>query len=157
MDQYGSLLSAIIRIVSSSAKVDLDMYTAVTKKLYLLLVEKLAWVSITPTLHKLLAHSGELMDLNRGCGLKAWSEEGMEANNKTLRYIRERLSRKQSQEYNLRDCFKRLWLGSDPQVTEVRNKGKPFCHQCKTPGHTKRSCHVMQETSEMLENLLSNC
>ena len=59
-------------------------YTALCKETYLHLVSELGWVSNTPTLHKLLAHSAELIALNGGRGLKDLSEEGLESNNKTL-------------------------------------------------------------------------
>ena len=48
----------------------------------------------------------------------------MEANNKRLRHIRERLARKCSQIDNLTDVIRRLWVGSDPLIIEERNKGK---------------------------------
>ena len=114
----------------------LDNYTALCTRLYLFLITKLPWVSITPSLHKLLAHSAELIRANDGCGLEAFSEEGMEANNKRLRQIRTELSRKTSQQDNLTDCFKRLWTGSDPLVCQERRKGQKTCKVCQAFGHT---------------------
>ena len=53
------------------------------------------WASITPTLHKLLAHSEELIrETNSGYILKCFSEEGTESCNKLIRKYRESLSRK---------------------------------------------------------------
>ena len=48
----------------------------------------------------------------------------MEANNKRLRQIRERLARKCSQTDNLTDVIRRLWVGSDPLIIEkgIREK-----------------------------------
>ena len=91
-------------------------------------------------MHKILAHSWELVEINGGTGLKAWSEEGMEANNKRLRLYREKLSRKNNQVSNLTDCFRRLWVGSDPLVANERMKGKTVCSLCGDVNHTKRSC-----------------
>ena len=82
---------------------------------YLLLVEKLPWVSVTPTLHKLLSHCWELKELDR-FGLKIWNEEGLEANNKCLRNYQEKLSRKTNQLANLQDCSNRMWVKSNPVV-----------------------------------------
>ena len=61
---------------------------------YLFILDYFLWASITPTLHKLLAHSEEILrEVNNGCGLKSFSEEGSEACNKLLRKYRENLER----------------------------------------------------------------
>ncbi len=90
------------------------------------------------THYTLLAHSWELIELNGGRGLKAWSWEGLEAYNKTLRLIRARLSRKSNQLVNLEDCFKRLWIRSDPLVVSEQEKGKGSCTLFSLFGHKKR-------------------
>ena len=88
----GNMLYLILRVVSSSRRVDLDNYTTLCTGLYFFLITKLPWVSIMPSLHKLLAYSAKLIQANDGCGLEAFSEEGMEANNKRLRQIQTELS-----------------------------------------------------------------
>ena len=100
----------------------------------------LVWVRITPTLHKLLAHSWELIDMNEGCGLKNWDESGLEANNKVLRAIRLKLARKTSQADNLEDVINRMWLGSDPKINHIRLQAQSFCKHCKEHGHSTRYC-----------------
>ena len=136
--QYATDLSHILRVLSSGQKVNLEAYSKLCSDLYLLLIRKLPWVRITPTIHKLLAHSAELIELNSSFGLKGWSEEGLESNIKRLRTIRLNLSRKNNQINNLTDIFKRLWLGSDPLVCGERVKGGVVCNTCKEVGH--RSC-----------------
>ncbi len=108
--------------------------------LYIFLLEELQWVSITPSLNKLLGHIWELMELNGGRGLKSWCKEGLEANNKTLRLIRARLSHKSNQLVNLEDCFKHLWIPLDLLVVFKQEKGKGSCSLCSLFGHRKRSC-----------------
>ena len=50
---------------------------------FILILDSFPWESITPTLHRVLAHSEEILkDLNFGHGLKCFSEEGSEASNK---------------------------------------------------------------------------
>ena len=137
---YGQKLSDIIRTVSSGRKIKVLEYKQACTDLNIFLLEELPWVSITPTIHKLLAHTWELIELNNGYGLKSWSEEGLEANNATLRLIRERLSRKFNELVNLEDCFRRLWVGSDPQVSVERSKGRGVCSLCSMIGHRRRSC-----------------
>ena len=90
-------------------------------------------MSITPTIHKLLAHSAELININGGRGLKSLSEEGLESNIK-------RLSRKFNQKVNLIDCLARLWIGSDPMVVQERLKGRPSCKICNESGHSSQKC-----------------
>ena len=97
-------------------------------------------VKVTPSLHQLLAHAWELIEINDGHGLKSWSEEGIESVNKRLRHIRDRLSRKYNQLANLEDCFSRLWISSDPLVAAERAKGKGNCSICSKNGHRRRSC-----------------
>jgi hypothetical protein len=109
-ERYGFLLSNIIRAMSSSQKINIKKYRDICKETNILLRQEMPWVSLTPTIHKLLGHTWELIELNNDTGLKSWSEEGMEANNKQLRIFREKLSRKTNQLQNLEDCFKRLWV-----------------------------------------------
>ena len=58
-------------------------------------VSKNPWVNITPSLHKLIAHSTELIrDCNNGFGIKELSEEAIKSCNKLIRKYNELLSRK---------------------------------------------------------------
>ena len=98
------------------------------------------WISITPSVHKVLCHSWELMQHNNGYGLANLDESGLEGCNKIVRCIRKTLSRKVSQETNLIDTFNRMWLTSDPVIYFERLKGKPFCKNCKVLGHHTRYC-----------------
>ena len=154
MTQIGQYLSVVLRLFSSSKDVNVAEFKKICTSLYLLYLESfppqkkskstqpthLTWVSISPSLHKLLGHSWELIEMNGNCGLKAWDESGLEANNKILRSIRLKLARKTSQSDNLEDCINRLWLGSDPKVNNVRIKAQPYCKHCKEYGHSSRYC-----------------
>ena len=111
-ETFGSMLSKILRIMSSRYAINIPKYKNLCKSLYIYLLTELPWVSITPTLHKLLAHSSELIEANDGKGLCKLSEEGLETCHKRLREIRLKLSRKCSQKKNLTDCLNRLWIGS---------------------------------------------
>ena len=147
MLQYGKDLSHILRVISSGKQVNTETFSKLCSSLYLNIVQKLPWVSITPTLHKLLAHAPELIELNSGFGLKAWSEEGLEANNKRMRQIRTNLSRKDNQVNNLSDIYNRLWFGSDPLVVEERLKGRVVCKNCHEVGHGM--CKQSQSTDDV--------
>ena len=58
--------------------------------------------------------------MNNNKGLGEYSESGLEHNNKFLRFFRQSLARKTSQETNLQDCIERLWLKSDPKVRNIK-------------------------------------
>lgn len=97
-------------------------------------------VKISPSVHKLLGHSWDLIALNDNHGLGTVSEGGIEACNKLLRRYRIRLSRKRNQHDNLHDCAKRLWVGSDPVLEDMRLKHLPVCNKCSHRGHIGRYC-----------------
>ena len=97
------------------------------------------WIYPSPTLHVFLSHSHELIDANKNCGLGKFSEQGLENNNKFLRFFRKTLSRKCSQEDNLTDCFSRLWLQSDP-IIRVSGRKVKLCKHCKEATHFSLSC-----------------
>ena len=138
--KYGQMLSVSLRIIESSAQVNVDQYKEHCKTAYIHLINELPWVSITPTLHKLLAHSWELIALNEGEGLRRLDESGMEGCNKLLRTIRTKHSRKTSQQACNIDCLTRLWLGSDPIFQKERMKALSYCSNCKVSGHGTRYC-----------------
>ena len=97
-------------------------------------------VKISPSVHKLLGHTWDLIALNDNHGLGTVSEGGIKACNKLLRRYRTRLSRKRSQHENLQDCAKRLWVSSDPVLEDKRLKALPVCSKCAVRGHIGRYC-----------------
>ena len=113
------------------------------KDTYLLILDSFPWASITPTLHKLLAHSEELIrESNSGFGIKEFSEERKEACNKLVRKYRETLARKYSFETNTVDIFVRLASQSNPISVSYRRC--LVCERCGQSGHSLRSkcCRV---------------
>ena len=90
-------LSAIMRIFNCDRKIHTSELGKLCKSMYLLILESFPWANITPTLHKLLDHSEELLrETNFGYGFKCFSEEGSEACNNLIRKYREHLARKTS-------------------------------------------------------------
>ena len=118
------------------------------KSTYEYIVDNFPWVSITPSLHKLLAHSTELVDkYNNGYGLKLYSEECIEALNKHIRQYRDKLSRKTSFNDNVTDIFARLITQSDTILLMVRRN-------CHTKIQSKSNIHLSKELSQ--QDLLVN-
>ena len=154
MTQIGQFLSIVLRLFSSSENIDVQEYKKICTSLYLLYLESfptqskklspqpvdLMRISVPPTLHKLLAHSWELIEMNDGRGLKCFDKSGLEANNKILCSIRLKLARETLQADNSVDVINRLWLGSDPKVNHVRLKAQSFCRYCNEHGHSTRYC-----------------
>ena len=64
-------ISAILRVFNSSHKIDTTQLNVLCKDTYESIVVNFHWANITPSLHKLLAHSAELIEkYNNGFGLK---------------------------------------------------------------------------------------
>ena len=134
----------ILKIYSSNYEVCVDEFSAFCIDTYVMIISEFknptgkSWIHISPTLHALLAHSGELISANDGKGLKDKSEEGVEHCNKFLRFYRRALARKCSQVTNLKDCYSRLWLQSDPGI-RYACPPRPCC-RCKSLLHRTVSC-----------------
>ena len=100
------MFSVICRVMSSYDEVNTNAYKSYCTELYLILIKEFPrqidrhlpgpWISITPSVHKLLAHSWELIQNNENHGLSSLDESGLEGCNKILRSIRTNLSRKVS-------------------------------------------------------------
>ena len=113
--------SVILRVFNSSQEVESEKMDVLCKQTYELILTAFPWASIPPSLHKILAHSTELIrDCNDGNGQKEYSEEAVEACNKLIRRYREHLSRKNSFSLNIRDVFVRLLSQSDPLFSSYR-------------------------------------
>ena len=80
------------------------------------------WAVVSPSIHRILAHAHEVIDLNEGFGLGDESEEGLEALNKQIRRMREHGSRKDSTRNNFQDTFHHLWDRSRPTIVEMERK-----------------------------------
>ena len=142
--------SVILRVMSTKGEVNVDAYKKYCTELYVILINNFPrvvnkkqpgpWISITPSVHKLLAHSWELMKNNDNHGLGSLDEAGLEGCNKILRSVRINLARKMSQKVNLHDTINRMWVASDPQVNKEREKTLPYCTSCNKYEHGTRYC-----------------
>ena len=152
MLMLGKYLSVILRVISSSSKVtNIDKFEALCREAYKFILvnwppiisakKHVDQVIISPSVHKLLGHSAELIRLNDHYGLGLVSEAGVESSNKLLRKFRINLARKTSQTENLTDCAQRLWLNGDPVLEAMRKMTKPTCKKCgKHIGHSTLHC-----------------
>ena len=119
-------LGAILSIYNCGQKVNTEELDYLCKETYEIILEKFPFANISPTLHKILAHSSDLIEIyNHGRGLKDFSEEGLESCNKYISRFRIRLARKTTFEDNFRDIFARLIGQSRPFYTKFRHNSHP--------------------------------
>ena len=83
------------------------------------LVSCFPWVVITPSVHRIMCHSWEVIQMNDSFGLGDVSEEGLELLNKNIRQMKEHGARKVTTEDNFRDCYNHLWDRSRPTIVEM--------------------------------------
>ena len=163
---YGQHISVIPCVLSSLKVVNVERYKYFCTELYLHLLDNFPlihnqhlsepWISIMPSLDKLLAQSWELI-LNNNCeGLQRLDESGLEGCNKILRKIRTNLSRMTSQLNNLTDTIALMWVGSDEFVQIERKKALPYCNSCRKSGHGTSYCPKWKcvDTAISLDNFL---
>ena len=92
------------------------------------IVQSFPWAVVSPSVHRILAHSWEVVQLNNGFGLGDLSEEGLEALNKQIRNMRTHGARKDNTENNFKDTYNHLWDRSRPNIVEMERvikKRKP--------------------------------
>ena len=82
-EQFGEILlglCALVKVINSQKrKVDVEKVRELGQQVYLQLVQLFPWVAVTPSVHRILAHSWEVILLNDSYGLGGQSEEGLEA------------------------------------------------------------------------------
>ena len=136
-------LSIILRVVSCQSLIDVQQYGELVEEASLLIARCYPWAMVNHTLHGLLHHSAELIQLNNGYGLGLLSEEGLEATNKHIRRYLELLSRKTCPIQQLTDVMHRLLERSNPMIIhrkEMMNKKckELVCLECGSHHHSTR-------------------
>ena len=127
-------LCVVVKVINSQQrKVNVEKLQQICKEVNLKLVTTFPWAAISPSVHRILAHSPEVIQLNNGYGLGDGSEEGLEALNKYIRSMREHGARKVNTESNFEDVFNHLWDRSRPSIVEMervirRQKAKVLSH-----------------------------
>ena len=132
----------ILRIISSKDhKIDIAKLRNLCTETYVHILEHLKWVDLTPTVHKVLAHAPELIEKNLCMGVGNLSEEGLEACHKIIRRFRTSWTLQTSDDANMKDLIKKMWLVSDPLFYSYRRIIK--CSKCGSTGH-QRKCPLVQ-------------
>ena len=118
------------------------------KKIYLMILTDLWRVSMTPTLCKLLAHTGDIIEANDGYSQKfsdfparkpstrEWDKSGPTWQEKGANI-----------QCNLTDVLNTLWIGSDPMFSLVRANARSRCYKFRKLGHNKQNCPLGDKAS----------
>ncbi|KAI6658322.1 hypothetical protein LOD99_15591 [Oopsacas minuta] len=94
LEKIQTNLSELLRLLDSGDSINCNNMQ-LCKETYEFILVEYPWASITPSLHKLLAHSFQLIGAyNNGKGLQNLSEECLESCNKFVRRYRENLAEK---------------------------------------------------------------
>lgn len=155
-------LSTILRIVSCQQMVNIEMFRDLCEETNLLIAEKYPWAKINHTLHGLIHHSCELIELNGCCGLGALSEECLKAANKDIRRYLELYSRKTCPVSQLTDVMNRLLERSNPKVINekrlmmCKKKKDINCLECNSNKHTTRQHDKLQREKSWYDVLVES-
>ena len=118
-------LCAAVKVINSQKRrVNVGKLRELTTQVYLNIVETFPWAVISPSVHRILAHSWEKIEINDGFGFGGESEEGLEALNKWIRRLRVSGARKTSTHSNFQDTFNHLWDRSRPTIFNMEREIK---------------------------------
>ena len=149
-------LGAILIIICCTQKIDVSVFRELTRATNLLILRKFPWAEINFTLHGVLSHSADLIELNDGYGLGALSEEALEANNKFIRIYASTRARKTSADDQCMDVMARLLERSDPFLRELskRFQKKPSLKKRRSTTTTAELNPVMAELDDIVERMI---
>ena len=143
-------LNVILRIISSKDhKINVEKFSKLCSSTYIYILTYFKWANLTPTVHKILAHSAELIRNNACLGVGHLSEEGLEAQHKIIRKFRASWTLQTSDDANLKDLIRKLFLISDPLFYSFRRVIK--CPKCGLMGH-QRKCTMIRDISNKSES-----
>ena len=145
----------ILRLISSrDRRLDMLKFGDICMSTYIDILTYFKWADLTPTVHKVLGHATEVMTNNMSMGVGHLSEEGLEACHKIIRRFRANWTLQSSDEANLKDLIKKLWLSSDPLFYSYRRVIK--CHKCGLIGHQKKCSNtkiIVNKSDLMVEDI----
>ena len=145
-------LNIILRIISSKDRlIDTEKFGNLCTSTYVNILTYFAWADLTPTVHKILSHSMQLIQNNSGLGVGHLSEEGLEAQHKIIRRLRAAWTLQSSDDANLKDLIKKMFLISDPLFYSYRRSIK--CPKCGLMGH-QRKCPMNEASNKSQSDIM---
>ena len=106
----------ILIAINSQRPLNVYRISLYCKETYLLYLNNYSWYKIPATVHKVLAHIGDII-LHTPVPVGSVGEECVEARHKLFRKDREHHARKSSREHNITDIFMRAIYTSDPHIS----------------------------------------
>jgi hypothetical protein len=113
----------ILYLIASKKEIRIQELRTLCSDTYRLLLTKYPWVLVSPTVHKILAHSADIVE-SLPLPLGMFGEEGGESRNKIYRKDREHHSRQFSRLASLTDVFNRAMDSSDPYLNHIAPPSK---------------------------------
>ena len=142
---FNKLLSVTQRCDSNMIAIP-DRVTQLGTALMVHIKEAFPFAMITPSVHQMAAHSGQLFELTEGKSIAVYAEQGSEAWNKYIRAYKSGPSaraRQCSVENNTRDIFTRMMLQTHPLI--ATKKRQIQCFSCGGIGHSIMTCKARFE------------
>ena len=113
-------LCAIVKILNSQKRlVNVISLRELSVEVYLKIVETFPWAVISQSVHRILAHGADRIEMNGCCGLGDIGEEGSEALNKYVRKADSSGSRQDSSLHRFTDIYNHLWDRSRPKIVAM--------------------------------------
>ena len=132
------MLSVIGRVTSSSRLIKVYAFRKYCLACYEFILDKWSWCQVSESVHRLLAHTWEMIILNKNHGLMNESEQGSECSHKEERHAREFQSRKCDLVSGDTDTFRHKWGATDDGVRSFDRR--PWCSFCSTDKHWTHGC-----------------
>ena len=111
-------LHYILIAINCKEPIDLEKIDKYCNDTYEKLLEKFDWFKVPASIHKVLAHAGEII-INSPVPLGLMGGEAIESRHRVYKFDREHHARKKSRETKLHNIFIRAIQTSDPLISSI--------------------------------------
>lgn len=118
-------LGIILKALNCKEEIDGEKFGKYALDTYKIFIQNYPWFYMPCTMHKVLAHGGEIIK-SSPLPVGMMTEEGAEAKNKLFRTFREFLARKMDRRKTNEDVFVRMLFLSDPYLATLINIESPY-------------------------------
>lgn len=146
----------ILIAINCQEAINPEIFDEYCKDTYRFYLEHYEWYKIPATLHKVLAHAGDII-LHSPAPLGVLAEEAAECQHKHLKLFRSHFARKRSREANLMDVFLRALHESDPYLSSMWVSKKHTKKVCSSYPTVVRSFMVFEDSeSDTSSNIMND-
>lgn len=133
----------LVAINQTQYRLHPEIFQEYAHSTYRLFVRLYGWMRISPSVHKVLAHAGEIQE-RMEISVGAASESGAELCHKIRKDIRRNFTRKTSRQDQLADLFARCMDLTDPVISEAAIK---FCDKYRVREELSPEVMALLDTS----------